>query len=195
MKKVSKITLFFLMSFIGFNSTVSAESLFSRCKASVGSYGKNAFNHVFSLKGLKDMGAAYALGMAITTIHELGHGLAAKYFYGSPLDITIGTDPDSNPLSSMQIGGIRLGGLNPATGYSKRQIPADATPLSKGLVSLAGPVCGTIASIAAYKLLTKYAPKLYIARFVSLFGLYNHTLGVAGIGGHNRYGSDAYRIK
>lgn len=53
----------------------------------------------------------------ISTGHELGHALTAKFFNGDKIDIHLGTsNPSAKALA--KIGGISIDGLSPISGYS-----------------------------------------------------------------------------
>jgi len=153
---------------------------------------KGGANHICSTAGAKDLVAAYALGMGLTTIHELGHAVTAKALYGHPIDITIGKeyspDQDSTPPLA-QFGGFKLRGFMPGVAYNKLAISiSDNSPLKNIAVALAGPVCGYAASITAYQLLKNYAPNYCVTRGTALFFLFAQTVS----GWHP--GGDEYQI-
>jgi hypothetical protein len=140
------------------------------------SYSKNAMKHIFSVNGVKDIAAAYFVGMGLTAIHELGHAITAKLFYGSPINVTIG-----GRKNYLDLGPIKLGGFNPATGVT-RYLSEKYSPLNEAIIASAGPVCGGIASYFAYRELKK--KKNYpISKLASVYGIFNHTFGIAGLAG------------
>lgn len=158
------------------------------------SYTKDSANYLFSSRGVQDIAAAYCLGMGLTAIHELGHALTSKMFYGTPIDLTLGSTPYDYNKPYLQVGGIKLGGFNPATGYAQIDY-REGDHLKQAAIGLAGPVCGALASWCAYKLLKKkYPNNFYLSKTVALYGLFNHTLGVAGLAGIYCPGSDGARI-
>lgn len=157
------------------------------------SYIKQAGHYLLSIKGAQDLVLAYLLGMSLTAIHELGHAIIAKILCGAPIQLTLGASPRSNQ-SYVQMGGITLGGFNPTTGYASIGYnPSAGSPLKEAAIYAAGPVFGALSSLGAYLLLRNY-DELYIAKAAALFGLFNHTLGIAGIGGTWIPGTDAYRL-
>jgi hypothetical protein len=156
------------------------------------SYITKAGGYLLSSNGAKDLALAYCLGMGLTAIHELGHAIASKILYGTPIQLVLGATPRSNHPSYVQIGGITLGGFDPATGYATFRLN-NALPLKNAAIYAAGPIFGALSSLGAYVLLSKY-DGLYIAKAASLFGLFNHTFGKAGIGGISTPGTDAYRV-
>lgn len=197
--KLSVKTAIFLAAFAHAGITYSAQeatpSLTDKAKAVISKlplYAKNSGKYLFSTAGAKDLALAYCLGMGLTAIHELGHAITAKIIYGAPINLVLGTTPQDYTRSYLQLGGIKLGGFNPATGYAYTGIhPYE--PLKEAAICAAGPICGTLSSILAYKLLKKY-DGLYLAKAVSLYGLFNHTLGIAGIGGIWTPGTDGARV-
>lgn len=155
------------------------------------SYIKKAGTYLLSSNGAKDLALAYGLGMGLTTIHEFGHAITAKALCGTPIHMVIGATPSSNK-SYVQIGGITLGGFNPTTGYARTWTSPDS-PLKNAAILAAGPAFGALSSLGAYLLLSNF-DGLYIAKAAALYGLFNHTLGIAGIGGTWIPGTDAYRL-
>lgn len=71
--------------------------------------------------GLKDSALMYTFAMGGLIAHELGHALVAKTLWGSPIDITLGAqpdEPDKKPKEApiFQFRGIQLKSLNPFAG-------------------------------------------------------------------------------
>lgn len=195
-----KIILLALVALNSLNITAEppeavAVSFLDKVKATVSqtpSYITKAGSYLLSSNGAKDLALAYSLGMALTTIHEFGHAITAKLLCGTPIKLVIGATPRSNHPSYVQIGGITLGGFDPATGYSSIDCYC-TSHLQPAAISAAGPIFGALSSLGAYVLLSQY-DGLYIAKAAALFGLFNHTLGGAGIGGTWTPGTDAYRV-
>lgn len=142
-------------------------------------YLKSSSRYLLSVAGAKDIAGAYLLGMGITNLHELAHAVAGKLCYGTPINLTIGATP-AKASDYMHIGGITLGGFNPATGFAS--IRMGDNPLKNAAIFIAGPLCGALCSYAAYRLLSNN-PGNYLSKAVALYGLFNHTLGIAGLGG------------
>lgn len=167
-------------------SAVAVPSLMARAKntaSKIPHYLKQSGKYLFSTAGAKDLALAYCLGMGLTAIHELGHAVMAKIFYGSPINLVLGTMSRDHTKTYLKIGGIALGGFNPATGHATYFIPLNEYhPLKNAAISAAGPICGALSSLVAYLLLRKYK-ELYITKAAALYGLFNHTIGVAGVGG------------
>jgi hypothetical protein len=160
----------------------SAKSKIGQATASVKDGVRRFVGHVFSWDGMKDIGASYLLCMALTTIHELGHAMASKVFYDTPLDITIGSY-NKKPLFT--VGGMALVGLNPLMGYTRIDYDMDH-PYYDIAIYLAGPLCGALASAAAYTLLQKYVKKFYMTKSVALFVFYTQTIGLSARSDFNR---------
>lgn len=152
---------------------------------------KRAGNHVFSYNGAKDLACAYALGMGLTSVHELGHAVTAKIFNGTPINLTLGASPAQSGKPYLQIGGFKLAGFNPATGYAR--CGYSDHPLKNAAIYAAGPICGALSSTLAYALLRKH-DGLYLTKAAALYGIFNHTIGIAGISGLWTPGSDAARF-
>ena len=150
---------------------------------------KGAGNYLLSSKGAQDLALAYCLTMGLTAIHELGHSGTARVLFGSPMGMVLGALPWNN-RSYVQIGGITLGGLNPGAGYSILRCDA-GSPLKEAAMWAAGPVFSALSSLGSYLLLKQY-DGLYITKAAVLYGLFNHTLGIGGIGGIWTPGTDAY---
>ncbi len=190
------LTLIGLTSLNSANATENGlENLFNQIAtgaSQIPSYIAKTGGYLFSRNGAKDLALAYLLGMGLTAIHEFGHAITSKIFYGTPIQLVLGATPRSNHPSYIQIGGITLGGFNPTIAYANAQL-SDASPLKSATVLAAGPIFGALSSLGAYILLSKY-DGLYIAKAAALFGLFNHTLGKAGIGGTWTPGTDAHRF-
>lgn len=182
--------LLFLMVSTGPQAIFSTENGNS-LSTKLASKAKNAGNYLFSKKGAQDAATAYCLGMGITATHELvGHAFPAKFFYGSPINVTLGAMPYNNgPLKifglPLEMGGIRLSGLNPAVGYAshftRTRGPGDQ--LKNAAIAAGGPIFGALASLLAYYGALKNKEGLNISKAVALYGLFNHTLGFAGLFG------------
>jgi len=201
MERIIKIYLFFLLLFINRSILASSEPLLLKAAnrmeraaenayAGLSAYGNRGLGHI-----AQDIGMAYALGMGITVLHELGHALVAKLFYGSPVKISIGASPESKSKPMLQGGGFKLRGFYPLTAYASVKAPMSGAPLKRAAIFLAGPMIGSLTSLVTYKLLSQYAPLFYLTRSLALFGLYIQTLGINGITGLNVAGTDAHGIK
>ena len=159
MKKYALLTLTFV-SLQTFQVTHTASFAHTMCNT-LTSGSRAVAGYLFSKNGIKDLCAAYLTGMGITTLHEVGHALADKYFYGSPLDITIGANYKSKKRPFITVGPFKLGGFSPLSGYSSFSynfqdgIP-DNFPKTFAITSLAGPVFGFVASLGVFALLMKY---------------------------------------
>ena len=131
-----------------------------------------------------------------TLIHELGHAVMSKILFGSPIDITLGTsDMRKNPY--LQLGGIKLGGFNPYKGFAMTMEPLEEQTVAergkpmtnyrlstkpehrKKMIAVlaAGPICGALASLAAYCFLKKHN-KFVFSKFISLRSLYSSSIGL-----------------
>ncbi|MCX5922510.1 MAG: hypothetical protein NTX86_04240 [Candidatus Dependentiae bacterium] len=154
----------------------------------VNEFASSAVKNVTSFS--KDCLLAYSIGMAITTAHEVGHALMLKILFGQPFHVNIGGYNNRKPL--LKLPGLTVCGLNPAIGYTeidlaKQQSAYASNPQSSCLkriaVNLAGPLFGTLASIASLTLLNKYHPNTLkplsigypISKLVSAFAIYNNT--------------------
>lgn len=155
-------------------------------------YVTQAGNHLFSCQGAKDTALAYCLGMGLTTVHELGHAIVAKILYGCPINITMGASPSTPRKPCLRIGGFKLGGFNPATAYASVKF-TDNSPLKEAAVCIAGPVCGAISSFFTYYLLRNNGNHP-LCKGVALYGLFNHTLGFAGLASIGVPRSDSTRF-
>ena len=87
-----------------------------------------------------------------------------------------------------QLGGLKLGGFNPATGYSWIQCTFDDKNLfdhrlQMAAIALSGPIFGIAGSLLTFKLLETYQSTLYLTQIIAVIGLLNHTVGFAGLGG------------
>ena len=168
----------------------NSSSLLSAAKQKIGRMAdnikrgvQNAAKHLLSWDGVKDISTAYLLGMILTAMHELGHAMASKLLYGTPLNVVIGASSRSgHRIPFFSVGGIAVAGFNPATGYAKTY-DHGAHPFYGIAILLAGPISGALASAAAYVMLKKYVKKFYMTKFVSLYGLFNHIIGRAGLAG------------
>lgn len=130
----------------------------------------------------KDLVVAYAVGMGLTAVHELGHAITAKLFYDCPVDITLGAAQSQVVGKSLtKVLGFRFGGFNPATGFAAIQSNKPSHPLKNACIFACGPIFGAIGSLIALKYLPKRLP---ITKLVALFGLLNHTAGPAGLLGY-----------
>ncbi len=155
-------------------------------------YMKQSGKYLFSTSGAKDLALAYCLGMGLTAIHELGHAFTSKLFYGTPINVVLGAMSKDRMKKYVQLGPITLGGFNPATGYARTNLHSD-DPLKTAAICAAGPICGASSSLLAYKRLKKHKG-LYLTKAVALYGLFNHTLGIAGITGILSPNSDVTRV-
>jgi hypothetical protein len=156
------------------------------------SYIKNAGSYLLSTEGVKDLALAYCLGMGLTAIHEGGNAVTSKILTGARIQLVLGAPSLSGHPTYLSLGGVSLGGFNPATGYAKTGHSV-AQPLVQAAICAAGPICGTLGSLAALYLLKKY-DGLYITKAVAAYGLFNPTVGVAGIGGAWIPGQDINRV-
>lgn len=159
----------------------------------ISSHIKKLGSYLASSKGAKDFAFAYCLGMGLTTIHELGHAVTGKMLFGDPIRLSIGASSSKKNHCYTRIGeAIKIEGFNPATAYATLKNHNDQ-PLKMAIIYAAGPVAGALSSLATYLLLKKY-DGLYIAKAAALFGLFNHTIGIAGIGGAWTPGTDTNRV-
>lgn len=131
-------------------------------------------------KRLMDVGASYLLATGIVMTHEIGHALTAKMFYGLPCDITICMLPCRSEKFHFKLGCFDFRSVAPPFGWAQYGIHA-ASPLKEATICLAGPAFGTIASLLAYGLLKKIAPKFHVTKGMALFGLFGNTVGQAAI--------------
>lgn len=164
----------------------------------VKSAGKSSAEHLCSKDGIKDLCAAYCLGMGITTAHELGHALMGKLLYGAPMIVSVGAMTEfTMPIAHASFGRNQffLRGFDPSTGFSQIIHSGAKSALKDGIMLAAGPAFGIASSVAAYALLKKYTDKFYLTKAVSLYALFNHTIGIAGLGGVFFPGTDVYKIK
>ena len=192
--KDRRIILFFVITLGLHQSDIAGASLaYALMK------GKAAMGYIASTSiiGAQDLTAAYCLGMSFTVIHELSHALAAKLLYGDPLDIVLGTIDSDAPVL-MKIGPFKLCGFAPE-GYALYDGSAGTSKKKKLLkdiaIAIAGPLVGTTASALALGLLINYVPGFYVTKAAAGMGILTQTLGIAGIGGINIPGTDAYQVK
>lgn len=143
----------------------------------------------------KDALVAYGLAMGLTAFHEFGHAITAKIFWGSPIDMTLGCQPGGRSFSLPIFPGVRLGGLNPATGYAYTSMPLDARPVERMIMSAAGPVFGALGSAAVLYYLHKKYPgygKKTLSKLVGLYGFLNHIRLMVPVGIPNNDADRAY---
>lgn len=156
---------------------------------------KNAIVYPFTKNGLIDIGCAWALGLGIVLMHEVGHATMADFLYGPGYSraITIGsTSGSTKPLA--QFGRLIIDSLNPFNGGSTRiYFPLQSALYKKNLVLLAGPLFGLICSTVALRALRK-KKGLSITKAMAGFFVFLQTFGVSGIGGINKPGTDFYKI-
>ncbi len=130
----------------------------------------NRANNYNYTKFSKDLAIAYTLSFGLTLIHELGHALTAKFFYGKPIDITLGT----HALQKSKFP-IKFAGFNPFIGFALCDSRVKYHPLKQATISLAGPLSGTTASFAAIKFLRPYKTNLPMTNCVAIMSFVNDT--------------------
>lgn len=144
-------------------------------------------------KELTLQGIEYGISMLSTAAHELGHALTSKFFWGSPIDITVGALPSGNLRPIITLGFLKIAGFWPA-GYANCQIPArGVSPIKAAISLIAGPLCGIAADVLAHSLLNKFAPHLRITKNVIRYSLWKNILNFLPL----RFGNiktDGYRI-
>lgn len=158
-------------------------------------------DHLCSPQIIKDAAGAYALGMGLTALHELGHGVTAQILCKSPLNLTLGAmpaymyPPDQQRVDKtyFQIGFVKFKGFNPAMGYASTRIGLEQNKWKHFLVILAGPVVGALSSWFAFRKLQK-KDGYYLTKLVALYGTGNHTVGPAGLMGAWIPGSDTAQL-
>lgn len=154
-------------------------------------YMKKAGGYLISTGGAKDLALAWGVGMGLTAMHEGAHAVTAKALCGTPINLVLGATPGSN-RSYFRVGGVTLGGFNPATGYAHTGYNNGNKPLKEAAICAAGPICGALSSLAVL-LLLRNTDGLYMTKAAAAYGLFNHTLGIAGIGGAWIPGQDVNR--
>jgi len=144
---------------------------------------------------LLDLCCAYGLLMTTTLVHELGHGLTANLLHGSAFGIVIGAHPiDGQDIKPEEVlGWLKIEGLNPKMGYTVRIQPVNSNITSNAAILLAGPICGTLSSYLALKMISKCRRDLHITRFMLRYFLLTQTLGEDGLLGLCIPGSDSYK--
>lgn len=147
-------------------------------------------NSLFS--GLKklSMGAlgAYGVSMGLLGLHESAHAITAKAVYNSPIDIVLGVHPLDDffrDKTIFKIPGLRIGGLNPFTGYANcfdwLEDQHKYHPLKHAAISLAGPAASVVGSLAVINCgpqnkLVQWAAKAHLG-LLSLEAIFGCILG------------------
>lgn len=137
---------------------------------------KKALHYVFSLKGVKDTLSTYMLLMACTACHELGHAIAGKIAFGSPIEITLGSRIHSSK-SYLKFGGIELGGFDPVKGEANIILPTihEEHSLKYAATIFAGPLLGHISELSCLYYLLKNSSN-DIAKLTFISSLMNDLL-------------------
>lgn len=150
-------------------------------------YGRDGAGYLFSTDCIKDIIAAYGVCMAVTLIHELGHGAAAKMICGAPVDIVIGGARSKD--SRFKIGGVEFAGFNPLESdarweeYHKEDASIYHPTLAQDTAVLAvGPLMQAVAGYCIYKCLHN-KDKFYIAKAAALGAIADTIVGINGIYG------------
>lgn len=158
---VLKKSLLFILAFYAaplmccqeVNSTRD-QPVYRRMLATLSPYGKTINRYARPARLIiTDLSVAYCLAMGTTLAHELGHALTGKLFWGTPLDITIGSYNETYHIASL--GGIGLGGFNPLYGKTMHTINGDVAIYAYAIMLAAGPVCGACFNMLAIKLINK----------------------------------------
>jgi len=68
---------------------------------------------------LKNVAYEYTTHLSSTFFHELGHALAAKYFFDSPINIHLGNSERTQSKPLISLPGISIDGFDPTIGHSE----------------------------------------------------------------------------
>lgn len=142
-----------------------------------------SIEYIASYEGLCDAVTAYIAAAALTAVHELGHALTAKLFFGRPVHITIGANSRAKVLTPLlRLRGLTIASLDPCIGvasdlYAPLLVPHHGnSPFKSACVLLMGPLVGGLSSLLLLIVLRKYVKKFYLTKLVALGGFLNHTI-------------------
>ena len=118
---------------------------------------------------------AYVVIEGDTVAHELGHALAGKALWGSPIDITIGAEASEKITNApiFTLGGIKFQSFALRGGYTNLTYTEPRSAASKLAVTAAGPLAG----FAFYTCMFMGFNKIYHQRARLLFSLTASALG------------------